>query len=531
MAKGVHLKKYRYAFVCAFALIYSRTAEAEERNPELDLKYVSDAQLVWDDSGGGAQLNVSVYRPVAPAGYHVLGFFAYGPYSKTPNAFGMRAAIVAKALSDSALKPPQRYQWIGDDHDTGADRDMSWWEAIPAPGYRCLSTVFVPYHGAPKPDEIMCVREDLTVLAKGGRMVYADRHSGGSHDLTLFDVVSENEATGLSVGALQAVPSYVYGTPPKLPSDQFRVYTLKGMPEQSKSGLSASAVKDVIRKQGPVLYLDRGEEFMPANVNDFLKRSTVVNGADRYPLKSDDIARVIPRLMPQATAAYLEMTDDVYRLGDREKATSYVAVRKVHHNLTDIQFWFFYSHNGEPFIRYTAYVRALERFFEQSGIMVPTGEHVGDWEHVTLRVNHETKTVVAVEYASHGDSTWYVAPQHDEEHVRAYSALHTHGTYPVAGNFVELNGWVDKGQLTVASFTDNFCEQGPTWEAYKHYEIVYDAANGVAPPAWTSFRGDWGQPMHHRKEIPFEIAGMTFYPFTYDCIDSGPSTPQFMIDR
>ncbi len=497
----------------------------EVNTQDLELQYVSQAQWVWDDVGSGAFFNTAIYRPVAPQGFHVLGYVAYGPYSKDAPEVQLRTFIVARAVNPSALKPPLDYQWIGDDHNSGARTDVSWWRAIPQPGYRCLSTVFVPYHGKPAPESIMCVREDLTTAAKGGKMLYADYASGGSHDLSLFEIVPQEEHLGLNIGATVALPYYVYGKPPKYPENAGQLFTLKADNSHFVTqNLSNQDITNILQRQGPILHFHPEESYFPSTAEAFINQSQLGKRNERWPISVDTLAEALSSV-GNTSDVFFDFNDENLRHGDLVHAKSYIVANRVHHNFTDVQFWFFYPHNGKPSIRYEVYVKPLKHVYQRYPGTVNNGEHVGDWEHVILRVAHDTKQIAAVGYASHGDTVWYQAPKRDQ-HVDVYSALNMHGSYPLPKEIIELTAWIDQSNVKVALYSENKCGFGTAWDAYDNYEFLDARAE---KPSWFGFKGFWGQTIEHYDRIEFKVEGINFYTFEYRDQDSGPSTPDFIL--
>ena len=458
-------------------------------NP-IALAYTSQYDKVWDDSGSGAIFSGSIYKPRLD-GYFNLGFTSFGPASyDPPGGVGTRAALVAKPLQPGVVVPPDSYEWIGDDHNGGAHLDCSWWRPVPPKGFVALGTAFVGYHGMPPPDAIACVREDLAGPATGGKMVYADRGAHATHDVEIFEVYAAAPGC-VQVGASVVSSSYILGSPPELSG--VAVAALKPPARADRSdALTPADVEKIISESGPLLLLHPQEEWMPLAADRFVEAAT----------RSGD---------------YLTVSDPAILKGDLSTAKAYVFANYVCSQFTDLQFWIFYAYNGAPFIQIQLWLASGGVYLwstSQDEDNLDCGQHQGDWETVTLRVDNQQKKVVAVGYTSHGDTEWYAAP---EGQVKAYSALHVHGCYPVPGEFLELAAWQEKeftlAHLEVKIFSRNICaDGGPTLDTSTGYQIVEsNFLPGISAPDWLGpdFASvKWGPRVAHEDRIT--ITGVPF---------------------
>ncbi|MET1111889.1 MAG: Vps62-related protein, partial [Allosphingosinicella sp.] len=402
--------------------------------------------------------------------------------------------------------------WIGDDHHGGAHLDCSWWEAVPPQGFVALGTVFVGYHGMPPRDAIACVREDLAGPAKGGKMVYADRGSHATHDVEIFEVYAAAPGC-VQIGASVVSSSYIMGSPPELSG--VAVAALKPPARADRSdALSAADVEAIIAKSGPLLLLHPQEEWLPLAADIFVDAAT-------------------------RSGNYLTVSDPDVLKGDLKTARAYVFANYVCSQFTDLQFWFFYGYNGAPFVQIQLWLASGGTYLwstEQDEDNLNCGQHQGDWETVTLRVDNQQKKVVAVGYTSHGDTEWYAAP---DGQVKAYAALHVHGCYPVPGEFLELAAWQEQeltlAHLEVKVFSRNICaDGGATFDASTRYEIVEsNFLPGIVTPDWLGpdFAGvEWGPVVEHEDQFTFSLPLGISYDYDHKQTDSGANTPAFSVD-
>ena len=128
---------------------------------ELTIAHVRDFEYRWCSLGGGDTWSASFYHPVVPEGFHALGSFSFRGMS-SPN--GRKSMVVVKAKPGTdALKPPVDYDLVWSTRGSGIDDNGSLWNPVPPPGYKALGTVARRGFNKPDLDDVVCVREDLTV--------------------------------------------------------------------------------------------------------------------------------------------------------------------------------------------------------------------------------------------------------------------------------------------------------------------------------------------------------------------------------
>lgn len=163
---------------CAFA-IQTIAQSGSFKTEDLDIKLVTDFTWVFDDHDSGASGDMSIWKPKAPAGYHILGYTAINRRGGQPNAI----AIAVKGLTAGAIKHPTGYRWVWNNSGSGSSHDGSTvYEPIPPAGYVALGSVIARSYGKPALTEVVCVRKDLVVGASIGNQIWSDRNSGGDHD-------------------------------------------------------------------------------------------------------------------------------------------------------------------------------------------------------------------------------------------------------------------------------------------------------------------------------------------------------------
>lgn len=121
------------------------------------------------------------------------------------------------------------------------------------------------------------------------------------------------------------------------------------------------------------------------------------------------------------------------------------------------------------------------------------GDHVGDWEHVTIRLakfTYNGNTYVKptmVSYPCHdfkNQYTWSAVTKVNTTHVVAYSAQGSHGMWKDSGSHVYKD-------IVIAKLTDE-CSQGTAWDTWNSLETyAYNAethtGSGLGTSTWPSY--------------------------------------------
>jgi hypothetical protein len=162
---------------------------------------VSDHVWIWDDTGSGALEPVSIWRPIAPAGYGLLGDVAIAGY-------GMPTAPALAVVDDPiALRPPVGFELVWQDTLSGADDDVSLWNPIPPLGYVCMGAVAVAGYTPPEIPQLRCVHAQLVQRGLSAH-TWDDAGSGALWDGAVWSCIpggaADPGATGLAAGAFIA---------------------------------------------------------------------------------------------------------------------------------------------------------------------------------------------------------------------------------------------------------------------------------------------------------------------------------------
>lgn len=305
----------------------------------------------------------------------------------------------------------------------------------------------------------------------------------------------------------------------------------------SKEDSESIDIQELIGTYGPTLVFHPQEQFFPDDVDEFLNSSQMSWGlvynkrhyykfkfkllgsmnASAFPLNNvfEYLLANEPEARDEKNFTYFIGIPQNLKSGNISRAMAYVRVLPFDKNTTDLQFWFFYPYNGHG----QAWVRVGEvynGYFPDSTADFGLGRHYGDWEHVTLRINHSegSPKLQSMYFAQHSGGYWYTPEQltFEDGHPLVYVARFTHASYPNIGinshgdhlyhrekygNFVlgHYSGWA-------CDLTGNGQDGGKVFETLKEggAEIISSNVSGVdvVEPDWLRFDGAFGQYLKSR---------------------------------
>lgn len=155
---------------------------------------------------------------------------------------------------------------------------------------------------------------------------------------------------------------------------------------------------------------------------------------------------------------------------------------------TDIAIWAFYPFNGPARAKLELATIPLGRI----------GEHVGDWEHMTLRISNFTGELWKVYFSEHSKGEWVDASGLEFEggnKVVAYASLHGHAFYPKAG--LVLQG-LSKWGIGIRNDTARGKERMDTGARFE--VIAAEYMDSIIEPPWINYTRKWGPKINYIKD-------------------------------
>ena len=141
---------------------------------------VSEYDEVWNDSGSGANQDVSVWRPRVPVGCHLIGMTAKNGHSRPT----FPTLVIRAGGRDIA--PPERFDLVW--WQERGRRRFWCWRPIPPAGYVSLGDVGTTSETPPSHKDVVCVA--LACLSPSrqplGGQIWNDRGGGAPKDAAFF---------------------------------------------------------------------------------------------------------------------------------------------------------------------------------------------------------------------------------------------------------------------------------------------------------------------------------------------------------
>lgn len=285
-------------------------------------------------------------------------------------------------------------------------------------------------------------------------------------------------------------------------------------------------LRDIVKRNCPYLVHHKDEKYHVSSVESYMERPGVTLydlGENMADIGSDEELSHLPDQGKDWYFKDRDASSGMFRPFSKKDAKVYVHIKALpHSSFVDVQYWYFYPWNGAGRVRINSLIanKPVPRDgFEHS--LGDLGEHEGDWEHVTYRVNTSEKDpsaeVKSIFLSQHDGGKWLPPDElevHDEltGRKRFYSSLNGHAAYAKAGDNVSMHVRQPPGIPGFFSFLSppaievealNKCNSGKVFDGAD--SIVVVAAQNVAsmanvtPPNWLSFGGRWGHVAYPHK--------------------------------
>lgn len=417
---------------------------------------------VYDDRGTGANADVSIWRPDTSAhpGYRSVGDVVMTGHSRPPaNAF---------LVAEEVLARPAGFRLVWTDRGSGGDLDISLWQPIAPSGYRCLGSVAALGYSAPSTDVVRCVQNEHTLPGRPVK-VWDDSGSGADADVGLWQSDPSNHF-GLPMSTFVARPSHTA-------SGDASLYAVLDKRHIDVALFSGSPVEEsTARSLAPLVRLHPSEVFHPSTVEHFLLNTHEESGhlTTNQPLGCDSCAA--PPFLSGQRPDSLAVNAYALILPRTQQGRPTP--------VTDVVYWFFYPYN-----RGKRVCLGIELSGTCIGGWSTFGNHVGDWEHVTVRLRDNVPAEVFFSQHSGGRSFVY-----GDKNVSlanwapvVYSALGSHGSYPLQGRHVYRS-------LPNGGALYDETAAGMRWDTKTHLVTYRWQPPGTHQRqlAWLDIRSRWG---------------------------------------
>ncbi|KAL1552684.1 hypothetical protein AAHA92_13453 [Salvia divinorum] len=433
----------------------------------LQLRQVTSFHKIWTAPG---DLGATFLEPSdIPDGFSMLGCYAQ-PNNQPLFGWVLVAKTNAADQSGEILKQPTDYTLVISANDD--PNSAHFWLPTPPDGFRAVGLVVTASPEKPPLDKLRCVRSDFTDEAESESLIWGDA-TGNVNVYGLRPKARGSNAKSVSVGTFTVQSNAV-----ALSCLFNKSSVLSAMPNQAQ-------IEAVFRSYAPYIYFHPDETYLPSSVNWYFSNGVLLykKGEESKPVRVEPDGSNLPQGGSNDGSYWLDLPVEpdasIVKKGDLQSAEAYLHVKPVLGGSgTDIQVWVFYPFNGPA----TAKVGVVER--------IPLGRigaHVGDWEHVTLRISNFDGILRRVYFAEHSGGRWVDASRLEFDggggnRFVGYSSLNGHATYAAAGVVMQGGG--------SAGIRNDTAKSAMVMDTGARFAVV--AAAGVEEPPWLNYYRKWG---------------------------------------
>ncbi|KAM0062814.1 putative vacuolar protein sorting-associated protein [Helianthus debilis subsp. tardiflorus] len=445
---------------------------------ELELAMIKDFEIISSYTPKRSKTDgVTFYKPVSIPD----GFFTFGHYSQQTDQPLRGYVLVARAAqnTEETTYPPLK---------TPLGYDLIWfsgtvyvWQPIPPEGYRCLGFAVTVDETEPDVEEVRCVRDDLTENCEVDDVILEI-----SKSLKLWNTKACK--TGIFCRGV-TVGTFFCSTDTNF-DDELDICCLRNVNFNHEAMPNLEQVEVLIDHYGPTVYFHPDEVYLPSSVQWFFDNGTLLfkKGKENgIPVESG--GSNLPQGGKNDGEYWLDLPEDtndetLVKNGNLESAELYVHVKPaLGGTFTDIAMWIFCPFNGPV----TFTVEFLNINIEMNRV----GEHVGDWEHFTLRISNFNGELWSVYFSEHSGGEWVDASNLefiDGNKPIVYSSKCGHASFPNAGTYIQGSTKLGIGIKNDVDKSDKFID------ASKRYKIIAaEYLRGVVEePDWLQYMREWG---------------------------------------
>jgi hypothetical protein len=422
---------------------------------------------VYDDRGTGASNDVSIWRPNLS---QYPGFYSLGDIAM-PNGGGGPAPKLTFVVQGDGdlLARPVDYAWVWSDWGSGGTYDGSFWEPVAPSGYTCLGSVGVLGYGKPSTDLIRCVKNEYVLPATPG-WVWNDSGSGADYDVGLWQAMPVDHRS-LTASTFVARPSYSDTGGARYWALNKSATTnpeLKGLPVDAATAAAFA----------PRIWLHPSESYFPSSTEYHLANTHEAGGF----------------LVTNQSLGCDSCTDPQFLDGVRPNQAPVPVYAEIitriqggaPTNVTDVIYWMFYPYNNGKDVCIGWYspwgcVGAYSSF----------GNHVGDWEHATVRFVDGRPSQVYLSQHSGGQTFFFGGKEVGLLGWRpeVYSAKGSHAVYADATRYVYRT-------LPNGDFLADDTGRGVAWDSWTALVPFNWQRQGTFAGnlEWLNLTSRWGNP-------------------------------------
>lgn len=446
----------------------------------LQVCQVVSLNKIWaTNEGGPDNLGATFFEPSQmPQGFSMLGC-----YSQPNNRMLYGWVLAGKDETGEALTKPVDYTlvWSSESLQIKQEGVGYIWLPTPLDGYKALGCVVTTSPEKPSLEKVRCVRSDLTDDCQIDKWIWGQGKESDPNGFNVFSLRPSNRGTqamGVSVGTFVAQNTT---------SASISLACLKNIESNLSCMPTLDQVQAIFQAYSPRIYFHPDEEYLPSSARWYF-----TNGALLY--KKDEESKPVPiestgSNLPQGGSndgSYWldlpveEAARERVKRGDLQDCQVYLHIKPMlGATFTDIVAWLFYPFNGPGRAKVELITVPLGK----------TGQHVGDWEHVTLRISNFNGQLCGIYLSAHSGGTWYDASElefQDGNKAVIYSSLNGHAMYAKPGLVLQGSGNIGIRNDTAKS--NKFIDTGARFSVVS---AEYMGSSVIEPP-WLNYLRKWG---------------------------------------
>ncbi|XP_027351721.1 uncharacterized protein LOC113862747 [Abrus precatorius] len=461
----------------------------------IEVLKITKFERVWScTSSHGKSQSFIFYRPLEIPD----GFFCLGHYCQTNEQPLRGHVLVAREtlpepesddfhgsmLESPALRKPINYSliWSADSPHDGCGY---FWLPNPPVGYKAMGILVTTQPHEPDIDEVRCVRAELTETCETSNLLLSMSTKFSKNS---FKVWNTQPCRRGMLG--KAVPVGTFFCSTYSNSKQVAdIACLKNLDSTLQAMPNIDQIHALVNHYGPTVYFHPDEIYLPSSVQWFFKNGALLYSKGSEKGKAIDCqGSNLPSGGRNDGAFWIDLpTDDdarnVLKKGNIESAELYVHVKPaLGGTFTDIAMWVFCPFNGPAILKVGLVNIEMNKI----------GEHVGDWEHFTLRVSNFTGELWSVFFSQHSGGEWVNAFNLDfidGNKPIVYSSRHGHASFPHPGTYLQGSSKLGIGARNEAA------RSNLTVDSSIRYQIVaaeYLGDEAITEPCWLQYMREWG---------------------------------------
>ena len=479
------------------SVIYSGQgfATGRIRLGEIEVLKITEFESIWNcNLLHGKTKGLTFYKPVGIPD----GFFCLGHYCQ-PNDQPLRGHVLVARIATSpeeeigsihepldlpALRKPLNYTliWSGETQHNGCGY---FWLPNPPVGYKAMGFVVSDRPEQPRLEEVRCVRADLTESCETCDILLATDSKSFKYPFQVWNTRPCERGVlcrGVSVGTF-------YCTTNLDPEEKLDIACLKNLDITLHAMPNLDQIHALIKHYGPTVFFHPDEVYLPSSVQWFFKNGALLYQDGNQKGEPIDYQGLnLPSGGENDGAFWIDLPNDDeargnLKFGNLESAELYVHVKPaMGGTFTDIMMWVFCPFNGPATLKVGLMSIAMSKI----------GEHVGDWEHFTLRVSNFTGELWSMFFSQHSGGEW-VDPFNLEfiegNKPTVYSSKNGHASFPHPGTYLQGSSKLGIGVRNDAA-RSKFIVDSST-----KYQIIAAGYLGdgiIQEPCWLEYMREWG---------------------------------------